>query len=117
MTNLEIYGSVFFASAHTLESLLPSAEGSDRAAVVLRLRGRQDIGSTFVLVLERYAERLQRNNGKLILAGVSQPVMDQIERTETTEAIPHEDIFLASDHLGQSVNMAHAAATAWVNEG
>ncbi len=117
VTNLEIYGSVFFASAHTLESLLPSAEGSDRAAVVLRLRGRQDIGSTFVLVLERYAERLQRNNGKLILAGVSQPVMDQIERTETTEAIPNEDIFLASDHLGQSVNMAHAAATAWVNEG
>jgi SulP family sulfate permease len=115
--HLEIYGSVFFASASMLEHALPDPTGTARAVVVLRLRGRQDIGSTFILVLERYAEKLRRNNGKLILAGVSQPVKEQIDRTETTEAIPDEDIFLASDQLGQSMLAADQAARAWIQQG
>lgn len=114
VTTLEIYGSVFFASAHTLEALLPDPAGSERAAVVLRLRGRQDVGSTFILVLERYAEKLRRYDGKLILAGVSQSVKDQIDRTETTQAIPDEDIFLASEQLGHSMVAASRAARAWI---
>jgi SulP family sulfate permease len=37
---LDFYGSAFFASAPTLQSLLPEAKEAKRAVVILRLRGR-----------------------------------------------------------------------------
>ena len=44
-------------------------------SVLVRLRGRSGIGSTFIQVLERYAQQLQANGGKLVLAGVSEAEM------------------------------------------
>lgn len=61
VTVLDFYGSAFFASAPTLQGLLPEAKQSKRAVVILRLRGRRELGSTFLKVLGRYAQELQSN--------------------------------------------------------
>lgn len=114
ITVINIYGSVFYAAAQTLEGLLPSLQGAQRAVVILRLRGRGGIGSTLIRVLERYAHQLQRGGGKLILVGVSAHVKEQLDKTETQETIAEEDIFLASDRLGESTQAALAAARAWL---
>lgn len=42
-----------------MESLLPEAGNAQRAAVILILRGREEVGSTFIGVSRRYAEALQ----------------------------------------------------------
>ena len=58
---LQPYGSLFFASAPTFEAELPAVEDTSVGSVViLRLRGRSDLGGTFMEVLRRYAESLQQ---------------------------------------------------------
>ncbi|MEA3440903.1 MAG: SulP family inorganic anion transporter [Chloroflexota bacterium] len=110
-------GDFFFAGARTLEGMLPRTQEAHRAVVILRLHARSQIRSTFILVLERYAQRLQANGGKLILSGVSERVKEQLDRTETTETIPEDDIFMASSKLGVSTKAAIQATEAWLAEG
>jgi SulP family sulfate permease len=110
------WGSFFFASARTMEALLPQVKGSHRAVVILRLQGVSQVGSTFILVLERYAKKLKEYGGKLILSGVSEAVKTQLDRTETTETIPETDIFLSSSRLGASTKAAIEAANRWLEE-
>jgi sulfate permease, SulP family len=114
ITILSAWGALFFASARTIEDLLPDVDQTQRAVIILRMHGRSRIGSTFIQTLERYAERLKANGGKLMLSGVSQNVWDQLERTETFETIPEEDIFLADETLGNSTIQASAAAKEWL---
>jgi SulP family sulfate permease len=116
ITILHVWGSLFFSGAYTLQDRLPEVGDAQRAVAILRLRGRSQIGSTFIQVLERYAQQLQANGGKLMLAGVSEHVMEQLVKTETFETIPQEDVFLAKDTLGRSTLDAMAAAELWLAE-
>ena len=54
-TLLHVYGSLFFAAAKNLEEMLPEVGDADHAVVAIILRGKSEIGSTFVTVLQRYA--------------------------------------------------------------
>jgi len=114
VTVLQFYGTTFFGAAYTLEKLLPSPQKAKQAVVVLRLRGHEGMASTFIGVLERYAERLQASGGKLVLSGVSESVWQRLLATETTESIPQEDVFLSDDFLGSSTRKALEAAALWI---
>jgi SulP family sulfate permease len=83
--------------------------------VILRLRGRNKIGSTFVIVLEHYAQKLQANGGKLMLSGVSERIWQQLVDTETTDTIPEEDIFRVTNKLGASTRRAIETARKWLD--
>ena len=86
------------------------------AVVIIRIRGVEQVGSTMIAVMERYAGELRANGGKLMLSGVSQNVLDQILRTETTESVPEDSIFMATDTLGESTRDALSAAHKWLAE-
>lgn len=116
-TMLQVYGSVFFAAAKNLEELLPAADQADRAVVALGLRGRPEIGSTFITVLRRYAETLAARGNRLMLVGVDQPLYDQLDRTGVLAIIGDECIFFATPHLGEAMNRAVEVAHAWIEEG
>ncbi len=116
VTVLQFYGTTFFGAAYTLEKMLPSPQAATRPIVVLRLRGHEGIASTFIGVLERYAERLQASGGKLVLSGVSERVWQRLLATETTDTIPEEDVFLSGEILGTSTRRALEAATLWVEQ-
>lgn len=115
ITVLHTRGGSYFAAARTMQQLLPSAKDAHGAVVIIRMRGLDQIGSTYILVLERYAAELRANGGRLMLSGVGQNVMDQLERTETTEAIPDGVIFMATDTLGASTRQAIEAAQNWID--
>jgi len=114
LTLLYINGSVFFASAKNVEGMLPLVDASSRAVVGLILRGRKDLGGTFVSVLQRYARALQARDGRLMLIGVDPEVRDQLARTGVLRIVGEENVFLATPQLGASVNQAAAAARAWL---
>ena len=113
-TVLDFYGSAFFASAPTLQSLLPETKQSKRAVVILRLRGRRELGSTFLKVLGRYARELQSNGGKLVLTGVSDDLDEQLGRSKYWEFFGAENVFLARDEVGSSTLEAIARANEWL---
>ena len=56
---LDVYGSLFFAGARTLDVLLPDPSPGQFPAVVLRHRGRTTMTSTAVDVLDGYERRLE----------------------------------------------------------
>lgn len=113
-TVIRLYGTAFFASMETLERMLPSPRGAEHPVVILNLRGRRAIGSSFVRIVERYDAQLEASGGKLMLAAVDAHVMHQLEVTETTDDIPAIDIFIATQKLGESTRQALAAAAEWL---
>ena len=114
VTLLLPYGSLFFAAARTLEESLPEPDKAQRAAVILLLRGHDEIGSTFVGVVSRYARTLQANGGKLLLAGVSKTVHAQLAKTGLTALLGEENIFPAGLRLLAPTRQALAAAQEWL---
>ena len=114
VTLLEIYGSLLFAGARTLEEQLPAPEDIDHPAVVLRLRGRVALGATFIVVVRAYAERVEAAGGRLFLSGVDPHVLTQLVRTGAVgDEGSQERVFLATSIVGESTGAAYAAAEAW----
>jgi sulfate permease, SulP family len=69
VTVLDVYGSLFYAGARTLQAHLPEVGDAEAPAVVLRLRGRTTLGATFFRVLAAFAEQLAAAGGRLYLSG------------------------------------------------
>lgn len=112
---LRPYGSLFFAAVATFESALPAVTAESRgAAVVLTLRGKEDLGSTFINVVTRYANQLHDVGGLLVLAGVSERVNTQLKATGTAQVLGENHIFLAKPEVTASTRKAVAVAEAHV---
>ena len=58
VTVLDVYGSLMYAGARTLQAHLPDPAGTQSPVVVIRLRRRTSLGATFVKVVADYADRL-----------------------------------------------------------
>jgi len=114
VTILDIHGSVFYAGTDVIEKLLPDAMEADKAVVILRMRGRSDLGSTFIGMLLRYDSQLEANGGKLMLAGVDPALLDQLERTGVVAALGADSIFPAQRELTASVDAAREEAERWL---
>jgi SulP family sulfate permease len=114
---LYVYGNIFFAAAAAFEAQLPQVNDASRPVVVLLLRGRDEIGSTFIGVLQRYNQALQANGGALFLAGVTPHVRAQLLRTGVAQQIGKSHIFLQQPQLGEAMNSAIEAARQWLNSG
>jgi SulP family sulfate permease len=117
VTILHAYGNLFYAAAYKLEDLLPSAKGAERPVVILRLRRSDRIASTLINVLEHYEEQLKTCGGKLMLAGVSPRVKEQLDLTETTQdVLGEENIFLATEIISESMVAALKAGQEWLEQ-
>jgi sulfate permease, SulP family len=114
---LQPYGSLFFAAAPVFESQLPEIRPqSSGSVVVIRLRGKQELGSTFITVVQRYAEALGAVGSRLMLVGVSKPVRGQLDATGTTDLIGAAGVFAATDRVTESLATAVAVANTWVDD-
>jgi SulP family sulfate permease len=116
LTLLHVYGSLFFAAAKNIEELLPAVGDAQRAVVAINLRGKSEIGSTFVTVLQRYAQALQRHQGRLMLVGVDPLVREQLAKTGVLKLLGDENVFVATPQIGEALNRAVAAAQAWLDQ-
>ncbi|WP_421996366.1 SulP family inorganic anion transporter [Reyranella sp.] len=114
LTLLHVYGSLFFAAAKNVEEMLPAIGDARRAVVAIVLRGKNEVGSTFVTVLERYAAALHAHDSKLMLIGVDPSVLAQLARTGVLKAIGEDNVYLATPQIGEALNRAIADATAWI---
>jgi SulP family sulfate permease len=114
-TMIQIQGNLFYAADDKIETMLPSARQAEYPVVILGLRGHNEIDSTFIILMERYNEQLEASGGKLILAGVSEHTRKQLDKTETTdELLGEEDVFEATEILGESFQLAYQAAQDWL---
>ena len=115
VTILMAYGSLFYAAAPVFSKQLPEVTAETRhAAVIVILRGQNEVGSTFLKVLTQYADQLHRQQSTLMLAGVEPQVLMQMERTGVLSIIGRHNIFPASEGIGQALLQAVEAAEQWV---
>jgi SulP family sulfate permease len=117
ITVLDIYGSIFYAGAETVERMLPDPAGSEAPVVIVRLRGRVDVGSTFLGVLSRYKLAIRGVDGRLMIAGVGDELLEQMERTGFLDVLGRENVFSATPVLTESLSEALAAAERWEEAG
>ncbi len=111
---LDIYGSLYYAGARTLQANLPDPEGATSPAVVLRLRGRALLGATSYAVLSDYAARIAAVGGRFYLTGLDPGVLAQVQRNRTVESAGDVRLFVASDVIGEASLDAYHDAEAWV---
>ncbi len=116
LTVLYPYGSPFYAAAKTFEENLPAAEDVKEAVVIFVFRGYNRFGSTMIAVLDRYNQVLQTNGGKVMLAGVSAGVMQQLERTGLLDSLGRENVFVVQRQWGVAAYDALEAAQAWLDD-
>ncbi len=112
---LQPYGSLFFAAAPVFEELLPDVADTTRnSVVILRLRGRTDLGSTFMDVLRRYAEELTQADSKLVIISGDDRVHEQLAVTRVTAAVGSENLYTSDEWVGATLKRAYAESVTWV---
>lgn len=114
---LQPYGSLFFASAPIFEAQLPAVvPGSAGSVVILRLRGRSDLGTTFMDVLYRYAVSLDEVGSRLVIVSADEHVREQLAVSGIAAVIGDESIYPGDERVGATLARAEADAARWVGE-
>lgn len=112
---LQPYGSLFFAAAPVFESELPEVTtDSTGSVVILRLRGRSDMGTTFLDVLARYGESLNAVGSKLVIVSGDDQLNSQLVVTGVSDIVGSSNIYTSDERVGATVRRAYAEAKAWV---
>ena len=114
VTLIDVYGSLHYAGARTLEQRLPDPTGTETPAVVLRMRGRTALGSTFFTVLANYAGQLAAVGGRLYVAGLDPDLIAQARRTGTVADDGPVKLYEAGPAIGESSLQAFHDAQAWI---
>jgi len=113
---LQPYGSLFFAAAPVFEASLPAiGPTSTRSVVILRLRGRSDLGTTFMDVLFRYGQALAAIDSKLMIVSANERILEQLDVTGITELIGAHNIYPGDERVGATIERAQADARAWID--
>jgi len=112
---LQPYGSLFFAAAPVFETLLPAVTDASRNSVVIvRLRGRTDLGTTFMDVLLRYALSLAAVGSKLVVVSTNERIDEQLGVTGITAVVGAENVYAGDERVGAAIRRAYKDALAWV---
>ena len=106
-------GSLFFAGAAEFEEDLPVVGDARGSVVIIRLRDRDEVGSTFIRLIERYTRSLQQQGNLLMLEGLNERVLEQLQNTDVLSLIGANNVFLADSRFGVSARQAISAAEAW----
>ena len=112
VTILDVYGSLLYAGARTLEAHLPDPGDARSPVVVLRPRRRTSLGATFTKVMAGYADRLADAGGRLYLSGLEPEVKQQLRRTGHLDGKLRA--FEADPVVGASTMAAYLDAEEWL---
>ncbi|MBP2414359.1 SulP family sulfate permease [Arthrobacter stackebrandtii] len=108
------YGSLFFAASPIFEQQLPQVPAECKGtAIIIRLRGKDELGATFIKALERYSQALAAAGGTLMLAGVGPKVHGQLVATGSLDILGNDRVFPAQEQVGLALQLAVEAAERW----
>ena len=117
VTVLVPYGSLFYAASAVFEGKLPEVDDeTNHAVVIVNLRGRTELGSTFMGMIERYAGDLLEHESRLMLAEVEPSVREQLARAGIVDSVSRKNIFVKTDRVGESLYEAWDTAQDWVSQ-
>ena len=114
---LQPFGPIFFATAAVLLQQMPTVTSqTEHSVVILRIRGSDEAGTTFLNILGKYSQSLQEANSKLMIVTNNQHVINQINDQAATQTIKTEDVYLGTEYVGETIRQAYADAQKWIAE-
>ena len=84
------------------------------SVVILRLRGIDEVGLTFVAVLDRYLTDLERHGSTLWVVISSERVLSHLKAGGLYDRLGDEGIYQGSEWIGEATRTAVAAGGEWV---
>ena len=84
---------------------------------MFRLRDGDQVGSTFIRTLDRYARTLQARGNKLMLGGLNERGVEQLASTGLLDLIGEENVFPGPPQFGAALRQALTVAEAWRAQG
>ena len=90
------------------------SEESRRSVVILTLRGKEDLGSTFINLTTRYAKALADHDCLLWISGVSERTFSQLENTGAIDVIGPARVHVRTSVVAESTRGAVAEAETWI---
>lgn len=113
---LQPYGPIFFATASVLRDRMPKVTSTSRGSVViLRLRGADNAGSTFLEVLASYASSLREVGSKFVIVTDNERLIAQLHHTRMIDPIGSENVYRGTAVVGETTRRANEDALAWVH--
>ncbi len=112
VTVLNVYGSLFFAAAKQAQNELPAVDEAEGAIVILRMRGRDQLGATAMSIIAEYGNKLREVGGALWLSGVEPDLLEQFEESGRIAKRPDVEIYRVEDTIGTSTGDAIEDAVA-----
>ena len=93
---LNVTGSVFFAAAGELQTLMDHIAADPHVRVlILRMRQAEDLDVTTASVLEAASHQLARRGKTLLLLGLRSSALELLERTGVRDYVGQENVFPA----------------------
>ena len=86
------------------------------SVVILRVRGRTDLGTTFMQVLCRYGTALTGTGSKLVIESAGEQLQEQLRTAGVTDVVGPENIYSGNMRVGATLKRACADATAWISD-
>jgi SulP family sulfate permease len=74
------------------------------------------VGSTFIRALERYTRALQDGDNLLLLEGLNERGVEQLEKTDLLDLIGEENVFPGQAQFGAALKQALGTAEQWVSD-
>ncbi len=81
---------------------------------IIILRSKDELGSTLIEILNRSVQVLHAHESKLYLSEVNEFVRPQLRRTGLLRTIGPENVFMASEIVGEATLEAIFAGEAWI---
>ncbi|MCA9874289.1 MAG: SulP family inorganic anion transporter [Anaerolineales bacterium] len=107
-------GANFFAEVPAIIGKMPSLEGVSRAVIIWRLRGAEEIHSTFLKQLSLFAQKAQAGGNCFMLEGVEPHVMTTLEKTGILDALGRDNVFPVQPGMGQALDSAWQEGQTWL---
>jgi sulfate permease, SulP family len=116
VTVLEYTGVGLFAEVPRIDEKWPRVGESHNAVVVLGVRTLPDVPSSKVIKsMRKWAEDLQANGGRLIMAGVSPAAAKVLQAGGLTEQLGPDGVVPASDRVFGATEEAVARGQQWID--
>lgn len=107
-------GAKFFAEVPSIMGQMPSLEGVTHAVIIWRLRGVEEVHSTFLKQLAQFAERAQAGGNRFMLEGVEPHVMAILEKTGILADVGRDNVIAVQPGLGAALDAAWEEAQTWL---
>jgi SulP family sulfate permease len=83
--------------------------------VILRLRGRSDLGSTFMDVLAKYGRALKAQGNELMLVSADENMHEQLRVAGVEDLVGAQNVFTSDEWVGATLLRAYELAIGWVD--